>query len=247
MKSGNKVEDIKPYDRHGGKKEQVKKMFDNIAGKYDLLNHLLSMGIDKIWRRNLINMLEAGKPRKILDVATGTGDLAIQASKKIVDAEITGLDISTGMLEIARDKVAKKHLEDRIDFVPGDSEKMPFPEGSFDAVTVAFGVRNFENLEKGLKEMHRVLREGGEVFILEFSTPRNKIIRTVYNFYFRYLLPFIGRVTSKDPKAYKYLYESVQAFPCYEDFLALMKEAGFKSNKYKIQTLGICSIYTGKK
>jgi len=247
MKKVNNPEGVKPYNAVEGKKQQVKRMFDNIAGKYDMLNHLLSMGIDKIWRRNLISMLATGKPSKILDVATGTGDLAIQASKRIPGASVTGLDISAGMLDIARKKVQKQGLEDKIDFVLGDSEDMPFSANTFDAVTVAFGVRNFENLKKGLEEMRRVLKPQGKVYILEFSTPHNRLAGTVYNFYFRYLLPFIGKVTSKDPKAYKYLYESVQAFPCYEDFLTIMKEAGFKSNKYKIQTLGICSIYTGEK
>ncbi len=243
----NKAEKVKPYSAEKDKKQQVEKMFDNIAGKYDFLNHLLSMGIDKSWRMNLIDLLSGIHPASILDVATGTGDLAIQTSKAIPDAKITGLDISRGMLEVGERKIAKQNLSGKIKMIYGDSEEMPFPDNTFDAVSVAFGVRNFGNLLKGLKEMNRVLKQGGKVFILEFSKPKSPLFRFVFNSYFKYVLPVIGKITSKDPKAYKYLFESVQAFPSYEDFLGIMKEAGFKSNNYKIQTLGICSIYIGEK
>ncbi len=243
----NNAENVKPYSAENNKRQQVEKMFDNIAGKYDFLNHLLSFGIDRNWRKNLINLLAQIHPGKILDVATGTGDLAIQTSKALPEAEITGLDISQGMLEVGKRKIFKRNLSNRIQMVYGDSEALPFEDNSFDAVIVAFGVRNFESLNKGLKEMNRVLKPGGKVFILEFSRPKSLIFRAVFNMYFKYLLPLIGRMTSKDPKAYKYLFESVQAFPAYEDFLEIMKEVGFKSNNYKIQTLGICSIYTGGK
>ncbi len=243
----NKVEKVKPYDTEQDKKQQVEKMFDNIAGKYDFLNHLLSMGIDKSWRRNLIKLLSETQPEKILDVATGTGDLAIQTSKAIPEAKITGLDISRGMLEVGERKIAKQNLSEKIKMIYGDSENIPFPDNTFDAVTVAFGVRNFASLLTGLKEMNRVLKQGGKVFILEFSKPKSQLFGFVFNSYFKYVLPLIGKITSKDPKAYKYLFESVQAFPAYDDFLAIMKDAGFKSNKYKIQTLGICSIYIGEK
>jgi demethylmenaquinone methyltransferase/2-methoxy-6-polyprenyl-1,4-benzoquinol methylase len=243
----NKAEKVKPYSKEIDKKQQVEKMFDNIASKYDFLNHLLSMGIDRSWRKNLIELLSETHPGKILDVATGTGDLAIQTSKALPDAKITGLDISQGMLDIGERKILKNNLSGKIEMVNGDSEAMQFEADSFDAVTVAFGVRNFENLNKGLKEMNRVLRSGGKVFILEFSRPRSKVFGAVFNFYFKYVLPLIGKITSKDPKAYKYLFESVQAFPAYEDFLQILQEAGFKSNIYKIQTLGICSIYIGEK
>ena len=243
----NKAEKVKPYNQAADKKQQVEKMFDNIAGKYDFLNHLLSMGIDKIWRKNLISMMSQSKPKQVLDVATGTGDLAIQAAKALDEIKITGLDISQGMLDVGKQKIINKNLGDRIEMIYGDSENMPFENDSFDAIMVAFGVRNFENLLNGLKDMHRVLKPGGNVFILEFSRPKNFIFRFIFNFYFKNLLPLIGRFTSKDPKAYKYLFESVQAFPAYEDFLEIMNNAGFESNKFKIQSLGICSIYYGKK
>ena len=243
----NKAEKVKPYNKDGDKRKQVEKMFDNIAGKYDFLNHLLSLGIDKLWRRNMIEMMVTTHPKKVLDVATGTGDLAIQSSSILPDTHFTGLDISQGMLHIGIEKVKKKGLDSRIDMIYGDSLSMPFEDNSFDAVMAAFGVRNFENLLQGLTEMRRVLRPGGKVFILEFSRPKTIFFRLVFNFYFKNLLPLIGKLASKDPKAYKYLFESVQAFPAYDDFLKIMQDAGFQSNKYKIQTLGICSIYTGEK
>lgn len=243
----NKAEKVKPYDAESGKKNQVEKMFDNISGKYDFLNHLLTAGIDKIWRKNLIKIMAKENPKMVLDVATGTGDLAIQASKMLKDIKITGLDISQGMLDVGIKKIDKLNLNDRIQMIYGDSEKMPFENNTFDAIMVSFGVRNFENLDKGLKEMNRVLKPGGSLLILEFSNPKNKLFRSVFNMYFKYVLPLIGRLTSKDPKAYKYLFESVQAFPAYEDFLKIMDKADFKSNNYKIQSLGICSIYHGKK
>jgi len=243
----NKAEKVKPYDLESGKKNQIETMFDNIAGKYDFLNHLLTIGIDKIWRRNLIKILKQNKPTKILDIATGTGDLAIQASRSLENAQITGLDISQGMLDVAIKKIKKHNLENQIKMIYGDSEKMPFEDNSFDAIMVAFGVRNFANLDQGLKEMNRVLKPGGTLLILEFSNPKNVIFKFVFNIYFKYILPLIGRLTSKDPKAYKYLFESVQAFPAYDNFLRIMSKADFKSNNYKIQTLGICSIYHGKK
>ncbi|HHH52777.1 MAG TPA: bifunctional demethylmenaquinone methyltransferase/2-methoxy-6-polyprenyl-1,4-benzoquinol methylase UbiE [Bacteroidetes bacterium] len=243
----NKAEKVKPYNPEENKKKQVENMFDNISGKYDFLNHLLSMGIDKSWRKNLIKILSQSNPENILDVATGTGDLAIQIAKSIKNCSITGLDISQGMLDVGIQKIEKQNLENRVQMLHGDSEKMPFVDESFDAVTAAFGVRNFETLIKGLKEMHRVLKPGGKVFILEFSKPRTALFRFVFNTYFKYILPGIGKFTSKDPKAYKYLFESVQAFPSYDDFLKIMQEAGFKSNNFKIQSLGICSIYYGEK
>ncbi len=243
----NKAEKVKPYDQNAGKKSQIEKMFDNISGKYDLLNHVLTMGIDKGWRKNLINMMAKTKPEIILDVATGTGDLAILAAESIADVYVKGLDISKGMLKVGKEKINKRNLQDRVKMIHGDSENMPFDDNSFDAITVAFGVRNFENLEKGLKEMNRVLKPEGSLFILEFSRPKNALFRYGFNIYFKYVLPFIGKVTSKDPKAYKYLFESVQAFPAYEDFLNILNNAGFISNNYKIQSLGICSIYSGKK
>jgi len=243
----NKAERVKPYDRDADKKNQIEKMFDNIAGKYDLLNHVLTMGIDKGWRKNLINMMSSQKPKLILDVATGTGDLAILAAETIPDLQVKGLDISQGMLNVGKEKIVKKALQNKVEMIYGDSEDMPFDDNTFDAITVAFGVRNFENLNKGLQEMNRVLKPEGRLYILEFSRPKNKLFRYGFNLYFKYVLPFIGKVTSKDKKAYKYLFESVQAFPAYEEFLKILENAGFKSNNYKIQSLGICSIYSGKK
>lgn len=243
----NEVEKVKPYDSGRGKKQQIEAMFDNISGKYDFLNHLLSMGIDKSWRRNLINLLSKENPKSVLDVATGTGDLAILIAKKLVEVKITGIDLSNGMLEIGRDKIKKLGLLEVIDLKQADSENLPFNDGTFDSVTVAFGVRNFENLQKGLEECFRVTKAGGSMFILEFSSPQNKLFKLIFNTYFKYVLPIIGRITSKDPKAYYYLFESVQAFPSYEQFTDIMKKAGFGSNIYYIQSLGICTIYHGKK
>ena len=243
----NKAEKVKPYDRDAGKKSQIEKMFDNIAGKYDLLNHVLTMGIDKGWRKNLIKMMSEQNPKLVLDVATGTGDLAILAAKTVPGLAVKGLDISQGMLDVGKEKIAKNNLQNRVEMIHGDSENMPFDDNTFDAITVAFGVRNFENLNKGLNEMNRVLVPGGHLYILEFSKPKNSLFRYGFNLYFKYVLPFIGKITSKDPKAYKYLFDSVQAFPAYEDFLNILHNAGFKSNNYKIQSLGICSIYSGKK
>lgn len=243
----NKAEKVKPYNTEAGKKQEIERMFDNISHKYDFLNHLLSLGIDKKWRKNLIRAMAVENPEHILDMASGTGDLALMTSEYIPSASIKGIDISSGMLEIGRKKIQDRNLSQRIEMIHGDSENMPFSGDSFDAVTVAFGVRNYEDLLKGLSEAHRVLKPGGSIYILEFSRPRNVFFRSVFNIYFRYILPFIGRISSKDPKAYKYLFESVQAFPAYEDFIAIMHKAGFQSNNYKVQSFGICSIYHGKK
>ena len=241
----NKVENIKPYEQKGSKKIQVERMFDNISSNYDFLNHFLSAGVDRSWRKNLITMLK--KPISILDIATGTGDLAIMAAKRIPEAKITGIDLSNGMLEIGRKKIENFSMTKKIQMLQADSENLPFNDNNFDAIIVAFGVRNFENLLKGLQEANRVLKPGGNMYILEFSRPKNFFFRIVFNFYFRYLLPFIGSITSKDKNAYKYLFDSVQAFPSYGDFLKFMENAGFTSNNYHIQSLGICSIYHGKK
>jgi demethylmenaquinone methyltransferase/2-methoxy-6-polyprenyl-1,4-benzoquinol methylase len=221
-------------------------MFDNISQRYDFLNHLLSMGIDKGWRRKAIRQLEALRPKQILDVATGTGDFAIQALS-LKPEKITGVDISEGMLAVGRKKIAEKNLADRIELRSGDSENLPFGENKFDAVTVAFGVRNFENLEKGLAEIFRVIRPGGMVVVLEFSRPRTFPFRQLYSFYFKFILPKIGRFISSDKAAYTYLPESVEAFPDGEDFLHRLNSVGFKNTKCKALTFGISSIYTGLK
>lgn len=237
---------VLPYNKSDSKKRQVEEMFDNISSKYDLLNHLLSLNIDKIWRKKAIKILRKGEISNLLDIATGTGDFAIEASG-IKNLEITGLDLSENMLQVAQKKIIKRHLENRIKLVKGDSENLHFGKDSFDAITVAFGVRNFENLEKGLTEMNRVLKPRGICVILEFSVPKNRIVRWFYNLYFKILLPLIGRMVSKDKRAYSYLPESVQQFPSGNDFLKIMEKAGFKNTHHKILTLGIASIYTGVK
>lgn len=238
---------VVPYkEEKAGKKEQVAKMFDNISRRYDLLNHLLSMGIDKGWRRKAIRLLEPLKPQAILDVATGTGDFAIQALT-LKPQKITGVDISEGMLAVGRKKIAEKKLEHLIELKSGDSENLPFGENNFDAVTVAFGVRNFENLEKGLAEIYRVIKPGGMVVVLEFSRPRAFPFKQLYSFYFKVILPKIGRFISSDKAAYTYLPESVEAFPDGEDFLHRLNTVGFKNTKCKALTFGISSIYTGLK
>lgn len=237
---------IKPYQSEGNKKEQVEQMFDNIAHHYDFLNHFLSMGIDKLWRRKAINLLKAAKPSHILDIATGTGDLAL-AALRLHPKQITGIDLSEEMLAHAKVKIAKAGKSDVISFEKGDSEAINYPNNTFNAAMVAFGVRNFENLDKGLSEIYRVLTPGAQFVVLEFSRPSNKVIKAVYNLYFFRILPFFGRLLSKDTRAYTYLPESVNAFPDGPDFLAYMNKAGFKNLKCRPLTFGIASIYTGTK
>ncbi len=238
---------VVPYkDQQSSKKEQVAQMFDNISPKYDFLNHTLSLGIDNIWRKKAINQLKELQPKLILDIATGTGDFAI-AALKLNPEKVIGVDISAGMLEVGKEKMKKKNLSDRIEMKLGDSEGLEFEENKFDAVIVAFGVRNFEHLEEGLKDMLRVVREGGKVVILEFSRPKAFPLKQLYNFYFRWILPKIGRLISKDQSAYTYLPESVKAFPDGQDFLEIMKQIGYKETTCKTLTFGISSIYTGIK
>ena len=237
----------KPYtDQQAGKKEQVMAMFDNIAKRYDFLNHLLSLGIDKIWRRKAINLLKDISPKQILDVATGTADLAIEAMR-INPEKIFGIDISKEMLEIGKNKISKKKLDKFISLQQGDSENIPFPEHSFDAVTVAFGVRNFENLEKGMSEIYRVLKPNGRVVVLEFSKPSGFPVKQLYYLYFRGILPFVGRIVSKDKSAYTYLPDSVMQFPEKNEFVEKMKQTGFNECSYITLTFGIASIYLGNK
>jgi len=238
---------IKP-DKHSDlpKKQQVEQMFDSIAPKYDFLNHFLSAGIDNLWRKRAINTLLTKKPKYILDMATGTGDLAFEALKRLNPDKIVGLDISEGMLSYARKKAKHRGIE-IISFERGDSENINYSENTFDAVTVAFGVRNFENLDKGLKELQRVLKPGGSVVVLEFSKPQNFPVKEIYNFYFAKILPLWGKIISKDNQAYTYLPESVMAFPEGRDFLQRLEQAGFKETKAKKLTFGICSLYTAIK
>ncbi len=239
---------VKPYNKDTDtKKSQVSRMFNKIAPYYDFLNHFLSLGIDNLWRKRAIGQLVDSKPKYVLDVATGTADLALEAQKQLQPDKIVGVDISVEMLEVGRKKIRKKKLENLIELQEGDSENLSFENNTFDAITVAFGVRNFENLEKGLKEMYRVLKQDGQLVILEFSKPRIFPFKQTFNLYFKYLLPFIGRFTSKDPKAYKYLYDSVQAFPDGNKFVSILENSGFKSIQCISLSLGICSIYVGKK
>jgi demethylmenaquinone methyltransferase/2-methoxy-6-polyprenyl-1,4-benzoquinol methylase len=238
---------VLPYkEEQEGKKAQVAKMFDNISRRYDFLNHFLSLGIDRAWRRRAISLLKPLKPRLMLDVATGTGDFALQALT-LNPEKVTGIDISEGMLEMGRKKIAQRGLTAKVELCPGDSENLLFEENKFDAVTVGFGVRNFENLEKGLSEIFRVMKPGAMLVILEFSRPRTFPFRQLYNFYFKTILPKIGRVVSKDKSAYTYLPESVEAFPDGMEFENILKKVGFKQTTCEPLTFGISSIYTGRK
>jgi demethylmenaquinone methyltransferase / 2-methoxy-6-polyprenyl-1,4-benzoquinol methylase len=238
---------VLPYkEQRESKKDQVARMFNNISRNYDFLNHFLSLGIDRGWRKKAINILTSHHPKHILDVATGTGDFAIQALK-LNPEKVTGVDISEGMLEIGRQKIQRKKLSSRIELLAGDSENLHFPENKFDAVTVGFGVRNFENLEKGLREIYRVLKPGATLVVLEFSRPRRFPFKQFYNFYFKTILPKLGRMISKDKSAYTYLPESVEAFPDGMDFINILNKVGFKKTECKTLTFGISSIYTGQK
>ncbi len=239
---------VTPYKNAAeGKKAQVEQMFDNIAPKYDLLNRVLSLGIDVSWRRKALGYLVPHSPQRILDVATGTADVAIMAAKMLQPQQIIGVDIANQMLDFGRVKIKDASLEKVITLETGDSENLRFDTGSFDAVTVAFGVRNYENLEKGLAEMGRVLRPGGHLVVLEFSKPNLFPFKQLYNAYFKYVLPLIGRLTSRDIGAYTYLFESVQAFPEGDNFLSILTNTGFHQAQCKRLTLGICSIYYATK
>ena len=238
---------VVPYkEKDQSKKEQVAEMFNNISKRYDLLNHVLSMGIDILWRKKAVRMLKPFSPKVILDIATGTGDFAIESSRLKPD-KIYGVDISEGMLEVGRKKIIYKKLNDVIEMQLGDSEKLLFDDNFFDAVTVAFGVRNYENLKLGLSEMFRVMKPGGHVVIIEFSKPNKFPIKQVYNFYFKAILPTIGKLVSKDQSAYTYLPESVSVFPHGQAFIDIMNEVGFTETKAIPLTLGISSIYWGSK
>jgi len=238
---------VTPYkDSDQQKKLQVEQMFDNIAPKYDFLNHFLSLGIDKLWRKKAIRILSTFNPAEILDVATGTGDFAIAAAK-LKPRKVTGFDISEQMLNVGRDKVKRLRLDQVIEFRKGDSENMPFANNQFDAITVAFGVRNFETLENGLKEFRRVLKDDGVAIILEFSKPRYFPMKQFYFFYFFKILPFIGKLVSKDSSAYSYLPESVMAFPDDQKFLSILNQVGFSRTSQKRLTFGIATIYIAQK
>ncbi|MDO5510586.1 MAG: bifunctional demethylmenaquinone methyltransferase/2-methoxy-6-polyprenyl-1,4-benzoquinol methylase UbiE [Weeksellaceae bacterium] len=240
-------EEVKPYGSTMGKKEEVEQMFDNISHRYDFLNRLLSAGIDVQWRKKIVKRIQALGAERILDVATGTGDLAIAIAQGNPNASITGFDLSAGMLAKGVEKVKAKGLENQVEMIQGDAENMPFESDSFDVVTVAFGVRNFENLEKGLLELQRVLKPGGKLMILEFSYPEKFPMKQLYTLYFTNILPVIGRTFSKDPRAYTYLPESVKAFPYGEKMLSVLKSLNFTQTKDKKLTFGIATIYEASK
>jgi demethylmenaquinone methyltransferase/2-methoxy-6-polyprenyl-1,4-benzoquinol methylase len=234
-------------DSYLQKKEQVANMFNDIAHRYDFMNRFLSVGTDMGWRKKAITQLKGINPQQLLDVATGTADMAILTYAMLQPRNITGIDISEGMLEIGRKKVGEKGLSGHIELLTGDSETINFPDNSFDGITVAFGVRNFQNLEKGLREMMRVLRPGGKLVVLEFSKPKNIFFRGIYNLYMNIIAPAFGKMFAKNKKAYRYLNQSVQAFPEREQFTNILKSAGYRDTYYKTLSLGICAIYCGSK
>lgn len=239
---------MKPYNEEQSKKEQVEEMFDNIAPTYDRLNHIMSFNIDRVWRRRVMRIVRRSKARRIMDLATGTGDLAIAMAKRVDRTQILGIDLSEEMLAVARAKVQKQGLEERIMLEKGDAENLTMvADGSIDAVTVAFGVRNFENMERGLSEIYRTLRAEGKLVVLEFSMPKNRFVRWVYSYYAHRLLPRIGAMISKDRRAYTYLPESVEEFPAPERFAEILKSVGFSSVKLRSQSCGIAYIYEATK
>ena len=240
---------ITPYvsPEKEAKKTQVERMFDGIAHRYDFLNHFFSLGIDVLWRKACIRMLRKEHPETLLDVATGTADFAIEAVRMGLNVQVTGVDISAGMLDVGREKIAARGWNDRINLIQGDSVSLPFEDESFDAFTVAFGVRNFEDLQGGLKDMLRVLKPGALGLILEFSKPKHFPIKQVFGLYFKHIMPTVGKWVSKDPSAYTYLPESVQAFPEGEAFLSEMTNAGYVDVRARSLTGGIATIYTGRK
>ena len=239
--------EVKPYGNSDkSKKEEVAEMFNNISKKYDFLNHFLSLGIDKIWRKKAIKKLKDIHPKRIIDIATGTGDFAI-ASLKLNPTEVVGVDISSGMLEVGRNKMKTRKYDSIISMKLADSEDLPFEDNYFDALTVGFGVRNFQNLEKGLVEMLRVVREGGKVVILEFSKPKKFPIKQTYKIISKYIIPFFGKKISKDEKAYAYLPKSIAAFPEGEEMINILKSLGYKNVSAELVSGGIATIYCGSK
>jgi demethylmenaquinone methyltransferase/2-methoxy-6-polyprenyl-1,4-benzoquinol methylase len=238
---------IKPFSEQGGKKEQVSEMFDHIAPRYDFMNRFLSAGIDMSWRRKAIRKFKKDQPKSLLDVATGTGDMAIMAAKMLRPERITGIDISEKMLEIGRKKIEKEHLGTKIELFSGDCETINFADNSFEGVMVAFGVRNFEHLEKGLNEILRVLKPGAQLIVLEFSKPRIPGIKNLYNLYMGVVAPQMAKLFKQNKKAYQYLNESAKAFPDRQHFVDILKQTGYTETHWKPLSLGICCIYSGRK
>jgi demethylmenaquinone methyltransferase / 2-methoxy-6-polyprenyl-1,4-benzoquinol methylase len=238
---------IKPFETEAAKKKQVSDMFDTIAPRYDFMNRFLSAGIDRSWRKKAINMFKEDHPAYILDVATGTADMSIMAYKILKPKKITGIDISEKMLDVGRQKIEKEGLTDYIELLGGDGETINFNDNTFDAIMVAFGVRNFENLEKGLSEIFRVLKPGAKLVVLEFSKPEIPGIRTLYNFYMTVLAPQLAGLFKQNKKAYQYLNKSAKAFPDRKQFVTILNNIGFSDTFFKSLSLGICCIYVGRK
>lgn len=236
-----------PYGDSREKREQVREMFDSIAPAYDFMNRAMTMGIDKLWRRRAARLIRKSGARTILDIATGTGDMAIRLARAVPESTVTGVDLSEGMITIGHEKVKKAGLAERVTLTQGDSLDLPSADASFDAITVAYGVRNFQNLLAGYRELYRVLKPGGTLCVLELSTPRNPLARFFYNIYTRNIIPTVGRMISKDTRAYTYLPESIAAVAQGHDMLAIMKEAGFQSTQWRPMTMGVCSIYTARR
>lgn len=241
------VENVNPYGDSRHKSEQVREMFDSIAPAYDFMNRAMTFGIDKLWRRSAVKLLENEPHDDILDIATGTGDLAILLARKLDPLSVTGVDLSEGMVEIGRKKVGEAGLDEIIKLGIGDCLQLPFPDESFDCITCAYGVRNFQDLAAGYGEMHRVLRPGGLVVILELSTPRSVFVRPFYNLYTRYIIPTVGRLVSKDVRAYSYLPESIAAVPQGDEMTDIMASAGFRDARHILMTFGTCTIYMARK
>ena len=247
MKAKYGSESVMPYDDKEQKGTQVRRMFDAIADTYDMLNHTLSFGFDKGWRRKAIAFLRPLQPKLLLDIATGTGDLAIQISETFSEAQVIGADISEGMMNVARQKAKKKSLEKQLSFEQQDCTKLTFTDNQFDAVTAAFGVRNFEDIEQGLREMHRVLKPNGHIVILELSSPENFPMKQLYQFYSKTIIPLVGRFFSKEKAAYSYLPASIRVVPQGKVMTSLLESIGFQNAKVKTLTFGICSLYTAQK
>lgn len=243
----NRVENITPYGTYQSKGEQVEQMFDSIAPAYDFMNRAMTLGIDRLWRKKAVKMVAREAPARILDVATGTGDLALELAAAIPGAQIVGVDLSEGMISVGREKIARAGLTDRITLRAADCLALPFADGEFDALTVAYGVRNFADIPAGLREMHRVVRPGGTVCIVELSTPVNPVVKPFYKLYTRGIIPLVGRLVSKDTRAYAYLPESIAAVPQRRDMCALMTAAGFSDAIFRPLTLGVCTIYLGRR
>ena len=242
-----KAEEVKPYDQNAAKTDQVRNMFDSIAPAYDVMNRMMTFGIDTIWRRKAVDMVGAYKPRRVLDVATGTGDLAFLIDERLKPQSLLGIDLSAGMLSVAQDKAVERGVADRVSFAIEDCLALSLPDNSYDAITVAYGVRNFENLAQGFAEMYRVLSPGGVLCVIELSTPEHFPMRQLYKFYTYTIIPLVGRIVSRDKQAYTYLPRSVAAVAQGEEMLDIFRNAGFKNCRLRHLTFGACTIYMGEK